>query len=246
MLTIAEDDAHDCLVLEPSGALTRRDLDALVERFETRVEATGGAPNLVVRAESFPAWTEIAALLKHLRFIRTHHHLVRRVAIVSDARAMALAPRLARRLVAAEVRHVPAADLGAALAWVGEAPTATHQVTVIEGLPDDVVGISVAGVITARDYSETIVPLIEAKLARHPRLRMLYRIGPEFEAFTPGAVWSDALVGIKHLTAFSRVAVVSDISWIRHAVRAFAPLMKAEVHVFADDELAEAKTWVSA
>ena len=51
---------------------------------------------------------------------------------------------------------------------------------------------------------------------------------------------------MKHLTAFSRVAVVSDIGWIRHAVRAFAPLIPAEVHVFGDDELAEAKAWVSA
>ena len=107
-------------------------------------------------------------------------------------------------------------------------------------------GISVAGVISARDYAETIVPAIEAKLARYPKLRLLYRIGPEFEAFTPGAVWSDALVGVKHLTGFSRVAVVSDVGWIRHAVRAFAPLMPAEVHVFGDDALAEAKAWVAA
>ena len=32
MLKITDDDAHNCLVLEPSGPLTRRDLDALTER----------------------------------------------------------------------------------------------------------------------------------------------------------------------------------------------------------------------
>ena len=116
----------------------------------------------------------------------------------------------------------------------------------MDDLPDDVLGLSVAGVVTARDYAETIVPLIEAKLARHEKIRLLYRIGPEFEAYTPGAVWSDAMVGVKHLTGFSRVAVVSDIGWIRHAVRAFAPLMPAEVQVFGDDALAEARAWVSA
>ena len=51
---------------------------------------------------------------------------------------------------------------------------------------------------------------------------------------------------MKHLTGFGRVAVVSDVGWIRHAVRAFAPLMPAEVHVFGDDALAEAKAWVAA
>ena len=101
--------------------------------------------------------------------------------------------------------------------------------------------------ISARDYAETIVPLIEGKLAAHPKLRLLYRIGPEFEAYTPGAIWSDALVGVKHLTALQ-----PRRGRLRHrldpprAARLFAPLIPAEVHVFGDDELAEAKAWVSA
>jgi hypothetical protein len=172
--------------------------------------------------------------------------MVERVAIVSDARALDLAPRLARRFVSADLRHFASADLDAALAWVGEPGADASHVTVMEGLPDDVVGLSVAGVVTGRDYAETIEPLIAAKRAVHPRIGLIYRIGPEFEGFSPGAVWGDALVGIKHLTAFGRVAVVSDIGWIRHAVRVFAPLIPAEVQVFGDDALDAAKAWVSA
>jgi hypothetical protein len=124
VLTIIEDDLHDCLLLEPAGALTPRDLAALAERFEARAAATGRAPNLVVRADAFPTWTELAALLQHLRFIRSRHRRVRRVALVSDARAMEIAPRLARLLVAPKVRHFPADQLDAALAWVGSAARA--------------------------------------------------------------------------------------------------------------------------
>jgi len=89
------------------------------------------------------------------------------------------------------------------------------------------------------------VPLIEERLRRHGRIKLLYRIGPEFESFTAGAVWNDALVGLRHMTDFSRVAVVSDIGWIRHALRAFAPLIPAEIHVFADKELEAAKAWIA-
>lgn len=121
MLTITDDDLHDCLLLEPAGALTRRDLAALAERFEARTVATGRAPNLVVRADSFPTWTEVAALVQHLRFIVSRHKRVRRVALVSDAPALERAPRIARLLVAPEVRHFPADRLDAALAWVGSA-----------------------------------------------------------------------------------------------------------------------------
>ena len=246
MLKIVENDAHDCLVLEPTGPLTRRDLEGLTERFDARVDATGRAPNLVIRSGSFPAWADFSALLKHLRFIRAHHRLVERVAIVSDARALDLAPRLARRLVSAEVRHFSAAEYQDALEWVGSAPVEASHVTVLPDLPDNVIGLSLAGIVSARDYAETIVPLIEAKRAAHPDLRLLYRIGPEFEAYTPGAVWSESQVGVHHLAGFDRIAVVSDIGWIRHAMRLFAPMLPAPMQVFADDDLAAAKAWVSA
>ena len=132
------------------------------------------------------------------------------------------------------------------LAFSAETGEAAEHVTVMTDLPDDVVGISVRDVITARDYSERIVPLIEERLKRHDKIRLLYRIGPEFSAFTPGAAWSDTRVGLMHLTQFSKIAVVSDLEWIRHGTRIFAPLIPAEVHVFGDRELDAAKAWVSA
>lgn len=245
MLTITEDDAHDCFVLEPSGTLTRADFQALTQRFNARIHATDRVPNLVVHTRDFPGWADFGALLGHLEFIRDHHRMIRKIALVSDARVLDLAPRIARHFVAADIRHFPAGELDQALAWVAAPDSARSQVTVMEGLPDDVVGISVHGVITARDYSETIVPLVEQKLARHTRIRLLYRIGPEFEAFTPGAVWSDARVGVMHLTQFGKVAVVSDIDWIRHATRVFAPLIPGDVHVFADGQLDEARAWIA-
>jgi hypothetical protein len=246
VLRITEDDVHNCFVLEPSGSLTRKDFAALVERFNAKVNATDRIPNLVVHTRDFPIWADFAALLGHLRFIREHHKLVGKVALVSGARAVDMVSKLARHFVAAQIRHFPEGELDAALAWVAEAEEEQPHVTVMEGLPDDVIGISVQGVIGARDYAETIVPLIEGKLRDHAKLRLLYRVGPEFERFTPGAVWSDARVGMMHLTQFSRIAVVSDLEWIRHAMRVFAPLIPGEVHVFADAELDKAKTWITA
>lgn len=205
---------------------------------------TGSAPNLVIHAIRFPSWADLGALGRHMRFIRRNHRSVGRVALVSDAKALDVAPWVARRLVAAEVRHFPEAALQAALDWAGEG-SRRPGVTLLGGLPDDTIGLSVAGVITSEDYADTIEPLVAAKLAAHARVKLLYLIGPEFERFTAGAVWSDALVGVRHLTDFSRVAVVSDIGWIRHAVRAFAPLIPAEIHVFAVKDLAEAKTWIA-
>lgn len=247
MLRITEDAARNLLLLEPSGALSRKDLDTLTARFDGYVNARDRIPNLVVRAVSFPTWTDFAALLRHLRFIREHHRMVRKVALVSDARALDIAPRIASRFVSADIRHFPAAELDDALAWAAEAAEEEPaHVTVMAGLPDDVIGLDAEGVIEARDYDEVIVPLIEAKLEEHDRIKLLYRVGRGFERYTAGAIWSDTKIGIKHFTRFSRVAVVSDVPWIRHAVRLFAPMVPAEVTVFADAELDAARAWISA
>ena len=49
MLRITADADHGCLVLEPTGPLSRRDLEALTERFDAWVAAHEGVPNLVIR-----------------------------------------------------------------------------------------------------------------------------------------------------------------------------------------------------
>jgi hypothetical protein len=245
MLKITEDDAHGCFLLQPVGSLRKADLDALTARFDARVAKGGPVPNLVIQSPSFPTWSNFAALMEHLKFIRGHHRQIEKVAIVSDARALDIAPRIARLFVSARLRHFPADALDAALAWVAvrdEAP----EVTLMEDMPDDAVGMEVRGVIDAKDYAEKIVPAIEAKLARHEKIKALVRVGPEFDSFTAGAMWEDAKFGTANLARFSKVALVSDIGWMQSATRIFAPLIPGEVRVFADKDLAAAKAWIAA
>ncbi|HET9067912.1 MAG TPA: STAS/SEC14 domain-containing protein [Amaricoccus sp.] len=244
MLTITEDDAHGCFLLKPVGSLRKADLDALAARFDARVAAGGPVPNLVIQSPSFPTWSNFAALMEHLRFIRGHHRQIEKVALVSDARALDIAPRIARLFVSARLRHFPASDLADALDWVAvrdEAP----EVELIEGLPDDALGIVVRGVIDAKDYAEKILPAIESRLARHEKIKVLVQVGPEFESFTAGAVWEDTKFGTANLARFSKVALVSDIGWMQSATRIFAPLVPGEVRVFPEKDLAAAKAWIA-
>jgi hypothetical protein len=245
MLAITDDEAHGCLVIEPSGALSSADFAALGRHFEAWTATGRGAPNLVIHAKGFPGWTDFGALLAHLGFVRAHQYAVQKVALVSDARILEIGPRIAEHFVAASLRHFPADRLGEALAWVAEREEPVRHVTVIEGLPERAVGFSVEGVVTARDYAEVIRPLVEERLKRFDRIDLLYRIGPGFEGFSAGAMWHDASLGVLHLTGFRRVAVVTDVGWIARATRLFAPLMPAEVQIFADRDLPEAKAWIA-
>ena len=115
----------------------------------------------------------------------------------------------------------------------------------IPDLPAGTLGFRAAGTVTADDYVSILIPAVEAELRRHPRLRFLYCLGEEFEAFEPAALWQDARVGLAHLGAWERIAVVTDVEWLRAAMGLFAFLLPGSVRLFADGELAAAKRWLA-
>ncbi len=115
----------------------------------------------------------------------------------------------------------------------------------IPNLPDRVLGFTAKGTVTAKDYESVIMPAIDALFARHGGARFLYHLGDEFSGFEAAAIWDDAKLGLKHLRGWERIAVVSDLEWIRMAVRILRLAIPGQVRVFPNRELAEAKRWVT-
>ncbi len=114
----------------------------------------------------------------------------------------------------------------------------------IPNLPSHVLGFSAIGIVTASDYESVIVPAVEARFARHDKVRFLYQLGEQFSGFEAAAEWEDAKLGLRHLTGWERVAVVSDVEWIRVAVKIFGLAMSGHVRVFPNQALAEAIRWI--
>ena len=112
-------------------------------------------------------------------------------------------------------------------------------------LPDNVVGFSATGTVTADDYEKKMIPAAEALFARQGKARFLYHLGADFSGFEAAAMWDDAKLGLKHLAGWEKVAVVSDVEWLRVAIKVFALAMPGQVRAFHNRELAEAKRWVS-
>jgi hypothetical protein len=118
------------------------------------------------------------------------------------------------------------------------------MIELLPDLPDHVVGIVASGQVTASDYETVLVPAIEAKLAGHGKLRILYQLGPAFTGFTVGAMWDDLKLGVAHLKAWEKVAVVTDVDWIANATRLFGFAMPCPVKAFSNEKIAEAALWV--
>lgn len=118
------------------------------------------------------------------------------------------------------------------------------MIEVMTDLPEHVLGVRATGEVTADDYRQVLVPALERKLRSRRRVRLLYVLSDGFEGYTGGAAWQDAKVGMLHLTAFERAAVVTEVDWIEKTVRALGFAIPGEVRVFDHDELQKAREWV--
>ncbi len=110
----------------------------------------------------------------------------------------------------------------------------------IANLPDNVLGFTAKGTVTADDYETVVIPAMEALFSKHRKVRFLYHLGQDFFGFEAKAVWDDTKLGLKRLTGWERLAVVSDVAWIREAIRVVGLAIPGHVRVFHNSELTEA------
>ncbi len=117
----------------------------------------------------------------------------------------------------------------------------------IEEMPAGTIGFKVLADLTGDDYREQIEPAL-AEAAEKGDVRLLFEIDAGF-GMDAGAVLEDAKTGLKlglgHMKAWTRTAVVTDIDWIRKAIKAFGFMAPGEVQVFDPAELGAAKVWVA-
>jgi hypothetical protein len=114
----------------------------------------------------------------------------------------------------------------------------------LEGFPDNVVALEAKGQVTTKDYEEVLIPKVETALQRHANVRLYYELGPEFTGIDAGAAWDDLKIGLEHLTRWERMAVVTDVDWIRHVINAFRVFMPGQLRVFATAQATEAQAWI--
>ncbi|MCB1621467.1 MAG: STAS/SEC14 domain-containing protein [Thiothrix sp.] len=246
MLTIQTDPATNLAEIHPEGALSEQDFSHVIQTLEDYVRTHGKAPSLLLQADAIPHWDSIAALGKHLKLVETFQKQVPKVAIVTDSTLLGMLPNLADVFLKARIRHFSMANRDQAKAWAIAAGDDPGSFEIMDDLSDDTIGFRIKGIITAEDYEQTLTPLIDSKLENHEHLNLLAVMDSAFESYTLGAMWDDARLGFMHLTNFRRIAIVTDINWIRLSTRFFSPLMPAEVQVYELNQLEQARTWVQA
>jgi len=114
------------------------------------------------------------------------------------------------------------------------------MIQVVEGLPDNIVGIVAKGRLTNDDWNTVLKPLFETSLKRHKKVRLYYEIGGR----CPGAAWGNLRLGIENVPQWERVAIVTDVNWLRDTINALRFLMQAEIRVFSMSDVCQGRAWI--
>jgi hypothetical protein len=124
-------------------------------------------------------------------------------------------------------------------------PEVSVVIEVLEGMPDGVVGVEAVGEVTADDDENVLIPTSEAGRFVHDHLNVVFVAGARFTGFSTGAMWDDVKWGTSHAKGWGRIALVTDVDWMRHLTKAFSWLAPKGMKVFPTTELDAAKAWAA-
>jgi len=108
------------VIIEPSGPITRPELDVLTKDVDNYVRRTGVIRGLIIHTRSFPRWHGLGAFLKDMKFVLAHQRKIQRVASVTDSRLLMIVHGLARHVLSPALRHFPYGEIEAARQWIRE------------------------------------------------------------------------------------------------------------------------------
>jgi SpoIIAA-like len=83
----------------------------------------------------------------------------------------------------------------------------------IADLPEGVLGFEATGEIQASDYRDVLMPAVREVWERGDEVRIVL-VFERWEGMSFGAAWEDLKVGMKNLTKWKRIALVTDLDWM--------------------------------
>jgi hypothetical protein len=110
-------------------------------------------------------------------------------------------------------------------------------------LPSGVIGFEATGKLHAEDYRDVLLPA-PARTATEGGIRCVIVIA-DFDGLSAGALWRDLKMGVEHLRAWKRIALVTDIEWMTNMTALFGWMTPGEVKHFPLAERSAAIAWAA-
>ncbi|WP_034259942.1 STAS/SEC14 domain-containing protein [Aequorivita capsosiphonis] len=114
--------------------------------------------------------------------------------------------------------------------------------TIINGLPEDILGVVISGKITKEDYDQ-LNPLLEKHKMMHGSIKFFVEI--EELNYTAKAMWADLKTGLHYWGNIKTIAIVTDKEWLEKFMEAFAVVIPGmKIRGFALSERQQALEWL--
>lgn len=116
----------------------------------------------------------------------------------------------------------------------------------VELLPESegqLLGFLASGKLTDDDYKDVLIPKVLEAL-KNGKVSLLLHLGPDFKGWTAGAMWDDAKFASAHIKDFDKMAVVGGPKWVEWSTKVGQHFTDGTIKNFAEDQLAEAWTWM--
>jgi hypothetical protein len=117
--------------------------------------------------------------------------------------------------------------------------------------PANVCALEVVGKLEKADYDAVLLPALREQIGGAGEIRIVFVFGDRYEGLTIGGNLADATLYVRELfhhelSKWKRCAVVTDESWLRHAISMFRFMMPGEVQCFETTEVGAAIAWAAA
>ena len=118
------------------------------------------------------------------------------------------------------------------------------MLTVIDQLPDHVFGVRANGEVTKDDLKNVLLPGLESLTERYDEIYYLLVLETKVQNFTAGAWIQDLIAGIKHLSKWKKIAIVTDQEAVEKFTDLFSYISPGEARGYELSELQMAKDWL--
>ena len=117
------------------------------------------------------------------------------------------------------------------------------MITELTDMPEGVIGFEASGKLQAEDYRDVLLPAVE-RAAAAGGVRIVIVI-PSFDGLSPEALWEDLKMGVSTLRVWKRIALVTDVEWMRQMTSMFGWMTPGEVKHFPLAERSAAVAWAA-
>jgi len=118
MLRVDLSEVDGIAILAPDGQLSENDFVSAAGIIDPYIEKFGKLRGVLIHVKSFPGWNSFSALVTHLKFVRSHHEKVSRVAFVTNSPIGSVAQNFAKHFINAEIKSFPFEEIEAARVWI--------------------------------------------------------------------------------------------------------------------------------